>query len=233
MLNLICLKHGNKYSSEYVNKLHNMIVRNLTIPHRFICFTDNSNELNSSIEIINLPKIDALQGWWWKPYIFKKGHFSEGDINLFFDLDMVIISNIDKLANYLPSEFVGLEDLSRVFGRSPQKLGSAVMKWPAGQFHDIWDKFENDSSIIKRFRGDQDWIWFLHSKNIKFYPKDWIISYKWEARNINELYRDIDQRLKFKTIRDPIIPKETSVLAFHGTPDPHDVFDPIIVDSWR
>ena len=31
-----------KYSFPYVKNLHNMVERNLTIPHKFICFTDNT-----------------------------------------------------------------------------------------------------------------------------------------------------------------------------------------------
>ena len=30
---IVCLKHGTKYSSEYVNKLYNMVKRHCTIPH--------------------------------------------------------------------------------------------------------------------------------------------------------------------------------------------------------
>lgn len=233
MLNVICLKHGTKYSAEYVNKLYNMTKRHLSVPHRFVCFTDDARELDPNIEIRAIPESSPLSGWWWKPYIFKKDHFPEGDINLFFDLDMVIVGNIDKFIDYKTTEFVGLEDLSRVFNKGTAKLGSAVMKWPAGKFSDIWETLEKNLHFTKKFRGDQDWIWHLHSKNIKFYPKEWIISYKWEARNLSELYRDSDRRMKFKTVRNPTIPKETSVLAFHGSPDPHEVMDPIIVDNWK
>jgi hypothetical protein len=233
MLNIICLKHGTKYGPEYVNKLYNMIQRHLSVPHRFICFTDDPAGLNPSIEIRSIPSDSIISGWWWKPFIFKKDHFSEGDTNLFFDLDMVIVNNLDKFVDFMPDSFVGLEDLGRVFRKHPIKLGSAVMKWPAGKYHDIWDRLESNLNTIKTFRGDQDWIWHLHSKNIKFFPRDWIVSYKWEVRNMSELYRDNDRRFKFNTVKNTSVGKETSVLAFHGSPDPHEVMDPIIVDNWR
>ena len=38
---VVCLKHGSKYSSEYVNKLYNMCKRHLTVPYEFVCFTDD------------------------------------------------------------------------------------------------------------------------------------------------------------------------------------------------
>jgi hypothetical protein len=231
MINIICLKHGTKYGPEYVNKLYNMISRHLTLPHNFYCFTEDPGHIDPQINIKPLPN-GMFSGWWWKPYIFKQGHFPDGDINLFFDLDMVIVGNIDKLVSYLPNEFIGLEDVGRVFRRTPQKLGSAVLKWPSNQYSNIWDEIESNPEKTRQFPGDQDWIWYLHRSNIKFFPESWIKSYKWEIRTRDELIR-VQGKNVFKTVRDPILDPECSVIAFHGTPNPEDVQDPIIVDNWR
>lgn len=176
-LNVVCLKHGTKYGPEYVNKLHSMILRHLTVPHRFVCFTDNEQGLNADIEVRTLPADQGLHGWWWKLYLFQPGHFPNGDTILFFDLDMVIVSNIDKLIEYLPAEFVGLEDVGRIFNRAP-KLGSAVMRWPANKFSDIWENFNANRNLALKMHGDQDWIWAIGKGYIKFFPREWIISYK-------------------------------------------------------
>lgn len=232
MLNVLCLKHGTKYGAAYVNKLYNMIQRHLTVPHRFVCFTDNPTDLNSAIEIRMLPHNSKLSGWWWKTYLFKQGHFADGDINLFFDLDMVIISNIDNIATYLPGEFVGLMDVGRVFQRINPKLGSAVLRWETNTYHDVWDRIEQDPASTNRMHGDQDWIWFLHSNTIKFFPEIWIQSYKWEIRTRDELVRH-GGKYVFNTVKNPTVDPNTSVLAFHGTPNPEDVMDPIIVDNWQ
>lgn len=231
MLNVICLKHGTKYGPDYVNKLYNMVVRHLTLPYNFYCFTENPQNIDSRIKIKPLPK-GHLSGWWWKPYIFKQGHFDNNDINLFFDLDMVIVGNIDKLITFMPNEFVGLEDVGRVFRRIPSKLGSAVLRWPSNQYSDIWDNLEINPDKTRQFPGDQDWIWHLHKDRIKFFPESWIQSYKWEIRSRDELTR-MNGKNVFKTIRNPNINPECSVIAFHGTPNPEDVKDPVIVDNWQ
>ena len=202
------------------------------MPHRFVCFTDDASQLVSNIEVRLLPNDKKFSGWWWKPYVFKPGHFPDGDINFFIDLDMVIVSNIDKLISFKPEKFVGLEDVGRVFRKVPARLGSAVMRWPANQYADIWKKLEQTPSLANKFHGDQDWIWSLYQTSIEFFPEDWIVSYKWELRNKTELVR-VNGRYVFDTVKD-ILPKcDTCILAFHGTPDPHEVNDPIIVDNWR
>lgn len=230
MLNVLCLKYGTKYPVEYVNKLYNMVQRHLTVPHRFICFTDDSTGLNPDIETISLPSNSSIKGWWWKTYLFKADHFPQGDVNLFFDLDIVIVNSIDKLVEE-QGNFLGFEDPGKIYSRT-SKLNSSVMKWSAGQFSDIWDTYVSNQQLAYGLHGDQDWIWKLHSKQIKFYPESWIKSYKWQVRTHSELQR-FGSIQKFKDIRTPEIHPETSVLVFHGTPNPHDVADPIIVDNWQ
>jgi hypothetical protein len=232
MLNVICLKHGTKYGADYVNKLRNMVARHLTIDHRFVCLTDDTSQISRGIDIIDLPNDPQVSGWWWKPYIFKKGLFPKGDTNLFFDLDMVIVNSIDKLATYMPDRFVGLQDVGRVYRKFPEKLGSAVMKWPSGEYSNIWEDMVADFTRVKRMHGDQDWIWSLYKDEIVFFPEQWIMSYKWEIRKQSELIREMGRQI-FAEIRNPEIPPDTSVLAFHGTPNPEDVQDPIIVDNWQ
>jgi hypothetical protein len=145
---------------------------------------------------------------------------------------MVIISNIDKFVTYEPDSFVGLEDVGRVFDR-PQKLGSAVLRWNSNKHSIIWDRIDLDPNITKRYKGgDQDWIWECAKQHIKFFPKTWIMSYKWEIRNQSELIRRQDKWI-FKESREPDIDKNTAVLAFHGTPDLEDVEDKIITNNWR
>ncbi len=51
------MKWGDKYGAGYVNRLHSMVSRNLSLPFRFICFTDNSTGISSDIDC--LPIIDV------------------------------------------------------------------------------------------------------------------------------------------------------------------------------
>jgi hypothetical protein len=206
-----------------------MIQRHLSLPHNFICFTENKTGISGDIQIRDLPKSN-LNGWWYKPYFFKKDLFPEGDINFFIDLDMVIVGSINKLFDYMPNEFLGLQDPSRIFRPEPKKLGSAVMRWISGRYNNTWDKLEKNNSLIINYKGDQDYIWDVNKDEINYYPQKWILSYKWEVRNRSELTNDRPRR--FTSIRNPDIDPETCILAFHGYPKLHTVNDPVILNNW-
>ena len=96
--NVICIKWGDKFGVDYVNSLYKMVERNLTLEHRFVCFTDKSEGIVDGVEIRPLPELndDGLPEKAWK----KLGLFTdkladlEGEA-LFLDLDVVIRDNID------------------------------------------------------------------------------------------------------------------------------------------
>jgi hypothetical protein len=64
-VNFICVKWGDKYDSSYVNRLYSMVKHNYTLPFDFFCYTENSDELNSEINVLQLEE-NSLQGWWHK-----------------------------------------------------------------------------------------------------------------------------------------------------------------------
>ena len=47
---VLCLKHGTKYSADYVNRLYNMVKRNCRIDYEFVCMTEDANGLDSNIK---------------------------------------------------------------------------------------------------------------------------------------------------------------------------------------
>ena len=94
---VLCLKHGTKYPSEYVNTLYNMVKRNCTLDFEFVCLTDDVTGIDPNIKILSLPK--TLKGWWCKPYMFSNDLPLKGTV-LYMDLDVVISNNIDHLFTY-------------------------------------------------------------------------------------------------------------------------------------
>ena len=75
-MNVICMKWGNKFPVEYVNRLYTMVSRNMDAKFRFICFTDNSIGIRPEVEIQDLPELElpprSPERGWRKLTVFKE-----------------------------------------------------------------------------------------------------------------------------------------------------------------
>jgi hypothetical protein len=229
--NVICLKYGDKYSAQYVNRLFNMVKRHTTGDVGFYCITENPVGLDDHIKVIPLPQNKSLQGWWYKPFVFSKEFPVQGKL-LFLDLDIVIIANIDCFFEYTPTKFCIIRDFTRAMNSSWNRYNSSVFRLDSGTLPDVWEKLIRDTSVTKRLHGDQDWLFETIKENFAFWPDEWCQSYKWEIRNRNEII-GVGRQRNFATIQhEPKIKPETRILVFHGDPKPEQVKDPIVVTNW-
>lgn len=229
---ILCIKHGEKYSSIYVNKLYNMVKRHCSVPFKFACITENPSGLNKDIEVLNFPMLGGTRGWWFKPYMFSKQLPLNGTI-LYLDLDLVIIDSIDKFWEYEPGKNIILENFKAPKQPTTSDFNSSVIRFTAHELHHIFSGYvANSKSIQEKYHGDQDWIHSAAHQQFITWPKEWAKSYKWEVRTKDELEVQ-NNKLNFKNIRNPEVGKDTSVLVFHGDPKPHEVDDGVIVENWR
>lgn len=229
--NVICLKYGDKYSADYVNKLHHMVRRHTTGDVGFYCVTENPIGLDPTIKVITLPQISGLQGWWYKPFIFSKDFPVKGKL-LFLDLDIVIIKNIDCFFEYTPTKFCIIRDFTRSMNPSWTRYNSSVFRLDSESLDYVWSSLVKDTSATRRLHGDQDWLYEKIKENVQFWPDEWCQSYKWEIRSRGEIVGVGRQRNFATVLKEPKIQSETRILVFHGDPKPEQVKDPIVVDNW-
>lgn len=199
MLNIVCVKQGDAFGSDYVNILADMVKRNLAdgTEGRFICFTDNAQGLDSGIEAWGLPPY--VKGWWSKLYLFRGDLFQKGDRVLYLDLDTLITGSLDELVAY-DGPFAGLRDFYR-----PDNLGSGVMAWPAGWGAEIWERWRSEGKPEIE-GGDQAWI-------EGFTGRDFV--------RLQDRFPG--QFASFKADCRTTPPKRgTRVVCFHGRPRPHE-----------
>jgi hypothetical protein len=229
---VVCLKHGSKYSAEYVNVLKKMTQRNLTVPHEFVCFTEDPKGIDPDIKILPLPTIQ-IKGWWFKTMLFNPNLQIQGTM-LFIDLDVVIFKNIDRLFQHSPGTFMVCRDFNRCFQPNWQKMNSSVVRWNTGQHPQLYNNFIKDPiTISKRFHGDQDWLFDQVKKHFEFWPDEWIQSYKWEMRGNPKLVRQKTGQKNFTAPGEPKIKSETAVAVFHGDPNPKECVDPWCQTHWK
>jgi len=231
MVTILCVRFGNKYGPEYVERLRNMIERHITIPYELVCLTDDPTPI-AGVRILTKRNQGYAKGWWHKVHMFDPTLPLEGRI-LYMDLDVIICGNIDKIATYKRNDFLGLRDFNRAFFPTWKRLNSSVLSWNAGTQTHIWTEFNKSPMAAMQLHGDQDWIWKTSQNILTFFPDEWIQSYKWEIRDKTELVVYNGKR-KFKEARDDIvIPKDCSIVVFHGEPNPSEVNDSFVTENWK
>lgn len=231
---VLCLKHGTKYSSDYVNTLYSMVKRHCTLDFEMVCLTDDRRGIDSNITILPLPK--ELSGWWCKPYMFSNDLGLDGTI-LYLDLDVVIANNIDKLFTYNTKTWSTIRDFTKVMRPNWNRYNSSAIKFKSGSLHYLWEEFNSNKEFIQRkFFGDQDWLWDRTYKNnpADCFPDEWILSWKWQVRKSKDLnYKMPKGSRSLKIIENVTPPRDCCVTVFHGDPNPENCQDPWVVDNWR
>jgi len=229
--NILCVRFGNKYGHEYVIKLRNMIARHCHVPYTFNCLTDDPKPIEGVNNIVITNK-GYPRGWWHKVHMFDPSLPLEGRI-LYMDLDVVVHKSIDKFCNVWLDDFIGIRDFNRKFHPGYKHLNSSVMAWNARTQQKIFQRFIENPAHAQKLHGDQDWIWQQCREELRFWPDEWIQSYKWEIRSRDELTMRDGQR-NFRDIRNDIKPhSDCSIAVFHGDPNPAQVKDSFVVDNWQ
>jgi hypothetical protein len=210
-----------------------MVERNLTVPHEFVCYTENPQGILPNIKIKPLTLVSGVQGWWYKPMFFNPDLDLKGTV-LFLDLDLIIFNNIDYLFTYEPGKFCIIRDFNRSTVKNYTKFNSSVFRLETGQHSSVYTELiKNPKHIVSRFHGDQDWLFYAIKQDFVYWPDEWIQSYKWEMRGRPQLVNDSMGKKNFPSPGEPIVKPTTSIAVFHGEPNPGDCIDPWCKENWK
>lgn len=157
---------------------------------------------NQKIEGIKtvLPPV-SYTGWWQKLGLFSD--LVSDKPSLYFDLDVVICGELDYLVPYAQHQLSAPAN----WGKSGHGgIQSSVLAWN-GQWRDPLTKF-NWAVDSARLWGDQEFLTELLEDDFVKIPK--VKSYKYHCLQT--------------------IPQDTSVIAFHGKPDPHEIDAPHLLE---
>lgn len=130
MIDIVCFKWGTKYGAEYVNKLYNAVQRHVTVPHNFICYTEDSEgvECETREFLVDLPY------WWYIIGLTNPAH-NHSEKTIYMDLDTIITGNIDHIVS-LDLPFATISDFF-----SPKGLQTAYIMWNKEVGQKIWEFF--------------------------------------------------------------------------------------------
>ena len=210
------MKWGDKFPAEYVNRLYGMVSRNLSLPFRFVCFTEDNSGIRGEVEIQPLSELDlpvnladAPERGWRKLTVFKKDFGGLSGKTLFLDLDVVIVDNIDDFF-MTKGDFLIAHDK-----KNPTKIegNSSVFRFEIGQYPQILSYFEKNSEQVKsEVRHEQAYLSREIHKlgKLKYWQDEWVPSFK---------YRCCPSWIK-SWFKAPFIPQGAKVIIFHGLPNP-------------
>ena len=150
-VNVICVKVGDRYSAEYVNRLYRMVKHNTTVPFSFYCYTDDPVDIISDVNIISKPD-DDLELWWPKLRMFEKGFGGLKGWCVYFDLDTVIQNNIDVILNTRHNSLRMIKCFWKIVKTNQidpkhkydMDLNSSCLSWKADSLDHIWQHFWED-----------------------------------------------------------------------------------------
>jgi len=222
-LTVVCVyKTDGDYDPEYVRNLQAGVGKHLTLPHRFVCLTDDLG-----VDFCEcIPLKHGWPGWWSKIELFRP------DLSLvnalYFDLDTVILGNIDQLAWLaFEFEFAALRGFNQRYspgGKKELNLASGVMVGDFSGQSGIYEVFAADPrkymtrSEAGWRHGDQGFIASVIGLDVPrlqdYLPENYIVGKK-------------------ITRKGRLIPSEARVLAWSGKPRLHEIQEGSIIENWR
>ena len=182
-MNIVCLKWGDKFSHEHVNRLYHMCKKNMQDEFTFICYTENPESIDKSIKIIPLDLSYDLENWWWKLCLFQE---QTDEVNIFFDLDVVIQKDITHYKDYVADNKITLvkcywkpwleNTKAFVEDQFDMNINSSVMIWK-GDLTEVWNTFNHDPEFFMlKYNGIDSYLYFDQPEKIRFLPKGQVYS---------------------------------------------------------
>jgi len=208
------------WGPEYVARLQRGVERNLSVPHRFVCFADDVERVPEGIEArpLNAP---SWKGCLPKLYVYTPEAGLEGRV-LLLDLDNVITGSLDKMAAYR-----GPLAVRAWFGGYPRQrvADGDMIGFEAGSetANKIWREFAANPRDTEKWTGGRE---------------------RYYLREFNpELWQDVlgvQSILSYKRhLKDKRPPDETCIVSFHdgskdgNTQRPHQVDRDWLKEVWQ
>lgn len=215
------MKWGTLFPAEYVNVLYNACRSNITGDFRFVCLTNEGDDISPEVEVYPVPLFGLDEGHyydgaWPKMAIFLKDLYGLQGRALYMDLDMVVCGGLDELFES-PGNLAAIDFQPWKNEPGGPRLMGAMLSFELGSLDYLVENLRvNRDELVSKYRNDQNYMQG-EVKNIHYWPREWIVSFK----------HDLRQPLIVDRFREPSPPpSHAKVVAFHGRPRPIDLIRP-------
>lgn len=210
------LRSGGVYTPEWVAKLQRGVARHLSLPHRFVCFSD------VDVPCERIPLLHDWPGWWSKIELFTN---PIDGVTLYFDLDTVIVGSLDAIASH-PHTFTMAHEFYR-----PALLCSTAMAWSGDHSYIAAAFAKRPEFLINAYDnllpsgriGDQAFI------------EDALDAH--DPHGFRDTFRDLFGERSIASYKvhncQDAPPADAAAVAFHGSPKPHQLSDGWVPALWK
>jgi hypothetical protein len=213
---IICMRWGDWYGVEYVNRLYGMVARNITPPFAFYCFTDNTEGLRPEVIGLRLPELGCEmprtpQGVWGKSRLWRPDLGGLSGPVLFMDLDVVITGNIDPFFSHGdPDDVILTRNPNTPFERLGQ---TSLYRFPVGRLASLHAEFLADPQrTAETYVFEQRFVTRRTEGGVRFWPRGWVRTFRWHCVRTFPL----------NFMLQPRLPRGTRIVIFPGGLNPPD-----------
>ena len=234
VIDCACVIHGDAYSWTYVERLYNMLSRHITPDIRLHVYTEADRPVPEPMirhDLLPWHITRARRAWWYKMQMFNP-EYHAGPL-LYFDLDTVIVGNIDWIWQQPLQYFWGVRDFKYLWRPTHTGINSSVMWWDTRQHQQVWETFQAQDlvTVMRKYHGDQDYIGAVIAQDQRrFLDSNSIVSWRWQCQDGGFDFR---RRRGHTPGTGTQIPESASVLVFHGSPKPDKITDVQVLQHWR
>ena len=223
-VNVICIKWGQVFGPEYVNRLYSGVRRNLDSEINFYCMTEISNGLHPDIQVLDLPtetfadpmnralSVANRQGAMRKTSLFRPGLIP--DLNgalLGFDLDVVITGNLTPIWEMAKGKVLMRHDWVEARKGRPTGHGSVFRFDPLLHSYLYSELKKNPYMEVEKARGSEQRYTShkaMEKGDFEYIPNHLVVSFKYNCLDLPPL----------NYFSSPKLPLDARVVCFHGRP---------------
>lgn len=222
---VICMKWGTKYPAEYVNRLYNMVSRNLTLDFQMVCLTDDETGIVPEVKCYPIPELSLTSNLpergWKKLTTFKPELYDLKGTALFLDIDIVITDNIDCFFTHQAKHDDSVM-IIRDWKKPWRMIGnSSVYRFSIGEnkYPNLLSNFEQNFETIRgEVRHEQAYLsnYLREHHHLEYWDESWCVSFKYHCI----------KPFPLSFVQAPSIPdtpnNPAKIVIFHGEVNPHD-----------
>ena len=220
---IICIKWGDRYGPEYVNRIYAMIARFTTPPFKLFCFTDRPEGIRPEVACRPIPELGCphpvnTPGKWRKTALWGKTLHDVTGTCLYIDLDSVITRSLDEFFELGQPEDVYM---ARNWVKPLSRMGqSSVFRFTVGAHSYLLENFQADPQVIAtKYQFEQHYSTTNIKNGIKFWPHPLVVHFRRHCLGIWPL----------RYLREAQLHPRTIVVTFPSKPDPEDA----VIGRWK